>query len=69
MEVTLCKSASCPSARCCYRFTAPKSSAKQSEFIDDPRKEDGSCEHFLPMAARGTARSVRQQEAHLASHP
>jgi len=49
MEITLCNTASCPSAACCYRFTVPQSSPEQSEFSRDPRKEDGSCEHFLPM--------------------
>ena len=49
MEITLCNIASCPSAPCCYGFAAPQSSPEQSEFLADPRKEDGSCEHFLPM--------------------
>jgi hypothetical protein len=27
----------------------PQSIPEQSEFLGDPRKKDGSCEHFLPM--------------------
>ena len=55
MDITLCKTESCPSAPLCYRFMAIRDGSQQSEFPSDPRRDDGYCGHFLPMlTAAGT---------------
>ena len=44
-----CEGQGCPMKQKCYRFTSKTNEYRQSWFAKTPIKDDGDCEHFLPV--------------------
>ena len=45
-DITMCTIEECVQKESCYRFKAEENPFRQTYFAEDPRKGDGTCDHY-----------------------